>query len=83
LVNAESGINVKIGPANSGRDGEMPMTYQGEYNREQMALYLTGMLPPDQVEALAVLDLCRRFLPILAESRATHPEDQRRLGDDG
>lgn len=64
----------------------MAVLIDGEYDRERLALYVAGLLPDDQDEAQAVLDLTGRLLPILRESRATHTtpsntnDDQR---DDG
>lgn len=46
------------------------------YDRERMALYITGLLPGDVAEARAVLDLCAELLLALATSA------QRRGGDD-
>lgn len=55
--------------------------FDGEYDRERLALYLTGLLPNDINEGHAVLELCSRLLPLLAESRAT--QDQRRETEAG
>lgn len=53
-----------------------------EYDRERLALYLAGLLPNDQVEAQAVLDLTSRLLPVLRESRDQHaPKDYQRDDD--
>jgi hypothetical protein len=50
------------------------MTWQNddEYNRPRLALYLTGLLPDDPVEAKAVLDLCEQLAAV-----AYQPKDQR------
>jgi hypothetical protein len=57
----------------------MPVLCNEEYDRERLALYLTGLLPIDPDEGKAVLDLCGRLLPVLVASRNGQPEqpDQR------
>jgi hypothetical protein len=50
--------------------------FEGEYERERLALYLTGLLPSDVAEARAVLELCGQILPILAESRAEREQER-------
>jgi hypothetical protein len=51
-------------------DGSAAMRDGNHYDRERQALYLTGLLPLEDVkEAQATLALCSRLLPILIESR--------------
>jgi len=38
------------------------------YSRKRQALYLTGLLPDDEKEARAVLELCAKLLNLLAPS---------------
>lgn len=62
----------------------MAVLVDGNYDRERLALYLAGLLPDDQDEAQAVLDLTGRLLPVLRESRANraqHPSDYQRDDD--
>lgn len=61
----------------------MTLEMPSGYDRERLALYLAGLLPSNQVEAQAVLDLTSRLLPILRESRESHPKDYQRDDDDG
>lgn len=39
------------------------------YDREELALYLTGLLPHDPEEAKAVLDLCYKLVAVVLDSR--------------
>jgi hypothetical protein len=41
-----------------------PETDNGEYSRAKQALYLTMLLPEDQAEALAVLELAKELVPV-------------------
>ena len=52
------------------------MTWQNEdeYSRPRLALYLTGLLPDDPVEAKAVLDLCEQ-LAAVAYQKDQRPRD--------
>jgi hypothetical protein len=56
----------------------MSVQCDSEYDRERLALYLTGLLPDNPDEGRAVLDLCGRLLPVLAESRSQHPDQRER-----
>jgi hypothetical protein len=51
-----------------------------DYDRERLALYVTGLLPIDPEEGQAVLDLCGRLLPVLIESKVKHPDHREREG---
>jgi hypothetical protein len=60
----------------------MSVQCDSEYDREQLALYLTGLLPIDPNEGQAVLDLCGQLLPVLIASRNQHPPEHQRDRDD-
>ena len=54
------------------------------YDRERLALYLTGLLPIDEAEGRAVLDLCGELLPVLIKSKTGNQPCQRdREADEG
>jgi hypothetical protein len=64
----------------------MSVQCDSEYDRERLALYVTGLLPIDPDEGQAVLDLCGRLLPLLVASKGEHPqpcEVQRERGEPG
>lgn len=56
----------------------MSIQCDGDYDRERLALYLTGLLPLDPIEGPKVLDLCGRLLPPLIESKKDHPPEDHR-----
>jgi hypothetical protein len=49
-----------------------------EYDRERLALYLTGLLPDDADEGQRVLSLCAKLVPVLAASREENPVQRER-----
>lgn len=58
------------------RKGEtMPVQLDEDYDRERLALYVTGLLPDDLDESLAVLTVVERLLRVLHDE--TPDEDQR------
>jgi hypothetical protein len=46
-----------------------------QYERGQAALYVAMILPIEEAEANAVLDLARDLLPILAKNRKQYPDE--------
>lgn len=53
----------------------MPVQLDEDYDRERLALYVTGLLPDDLDESLAVLTVVERLLRVLHDE--TPDEDQR------